>query len=88
MTNKKSEKDWTEPAHLGESDWRSLKHIKQLFDQASKDEAMGFALYSCDTVIREEIPPHIWKAMGGMLTPAGEEKLRAYERSLKSKRKK
>ena len=32
---------------------------------------------NCDTVIREEIPPDVWKKMGGQLTKTGEEKLKA-----------
>ncbi len=86
MNKKNSEPiDWTEPAHLDSSDWSKLKEIKRRYEQGDIQEAMDFARFSCDTVIREEIPPHIWKAMGGTLTPAGEEKLRLHEDSLKSK---
>ena len=81
-------RDWTEPAHLGSSDWFQLKRIKKLYEKGDMKEAMNFASFDCDTVIREEIPPHIWVAMGGKLTKAGEEKLRLYLESLKSKKSK
>ena len=87
MKKKKTEVcDWTEPAHLRPIDWSRLKRIKELYEQGSMKEAMNFAMFSCDTVIREEVPPHIWVAMGGTLTKAGEEKLRLYLDSLKSKK--
>lgn len=73
-TNKK--KDWTEPKHLDQSDWRALKVIKKYCDEGDYREAMEYAR-SCDTVIREEIPGDIWKKMGGQLTKTGEEKLKA-----------
>jgi hypothetical protein len=89
MKKKKSEiKDWTEPAHLELRDWFQLKKIKRLYEEGDMKEAMNFATFDCDTVIREEIPPHIWVAMGGTLTKAGEEKLRLYQDSLKSKKSK
>lgn len=67
--------DWTEPAHLAESDWAVLKEIKRLHELGNMQGAMNVAR-SSDTIVREEIPPEIWLAMGGALTKAGLEKLR------------
>ncbi len=69
--------DWTEPNHLNPSDWQKLKRIKKLYDEGNYAEAMDYAMYSSDTVIREEIPPNVWLAIGGQLTSTGKEKLRA-----------
>ena len=70
-----NDQDWTEPAHLGESDWAALKEIKRLHELGKMQGAMNVAR-SCDTIVREEIPPQIWLDMGGALTPTGLEKLR------------
>jgi hypothetical protein len=67
--------DWTEPAHLGESDWETLKEIKRLHELGKMQGAMNVAR-SCDTIVREEIPPQVWLDMGGALTPTGLERLR------------
>jgi hypothetical protein len=68
--------DWTEPKHLDPADWRNLKIIKKYYDEGQYEEAMHHAMYNADTVIREEIPPNVWVAIGGSLTPTGKEKLR------------
>lgn len=67
---------WTRPKHLDERDHKKLKHIYDLYKAGDMREAMEYASYSGDTVIREEIPGDIWKKMGGTLTNTGEEKLR------------
>jgi hypothetical protein len=69
--------DWTEPKHLNPSDWQKLKHIKKCYDEGNFAEAMDYAMYSADTMIREEIPPNVWKDIGGQLTSTGKEKLKA-----------
>ncbi|MDP3557180.1 MAG: hypothetical protein Q8T03_07385 [Bacteroidota bacterium] len=66
---------WTEPKHLNKSDWHNLKIIKKYCDEGDFKAAMNHAM-NCDTVIREEIPPDVWKKMGGQLTKTGEEKLK------------
>ncbi len=70
--------DWTEPKHLDPADWLNLKIIKKYYDEGKIEEAMHHAMYNADTdtVIREEIPPNVWVAIGGSLTPTGKEKLR------------
>lgn len=68
--------DWTEPNHLDKSDHLDLKEINKLYKAKQYKEAMNYAM-SCDTVIREEIPPDVWKKMGGQLTKTGEDKLKA-----------
>jgi hypothetical protein len=73
-TTKKN--DWTEPQWLNQADWHNLKIIKKYFDKGDYESAMNHAM-NCDTVIREEIPPDVWKKMGGQLTKTGEEKLKA-----------
>lgn len=67
--------DWTEPEYLDKQDHAVLKEINRLFIAKKYKEAMSRAM-DADTVIREEIPPEIWKQMGGELTKTGEEKLR------------
>jgi hypothetical protein len=69
--------EWTEPKDLPKSDWRNLKIIKKFFDEGNYSEAMNHAMYNSDTEVREAIPPNIWKAIGGMLTRTGEERLKA-----------
>ena len=69
--------DWTEPKHLEPSDWQKLKRIKKYYDEGNYSEAMEYAMYRSDTVIREEIPPNVWLEIGGQLTPTGRERLRA-----------
>lgn len=68
-------KDWTEPAHLNAADHWVLKKIKSYYDEGDMSSAMNTAM-NADTIIREEIPGDIWKAMGGKLTPTGEAKLK------------
>ena len=68
--------EWTEPEDLDPSDWRKLKVIKKLYDEEDYGEAMQYAMYNCDTVIRDAVPPNVWLEMGGGLTPYGREKLR------------
>lgn len=72
---KTKELDWTEPKYLNAADHWTLKQIKKLFDEGNKRAAMDIAM-NADTVIREEIPPDIWVAMGGSLTRTGEENLK------------
>ncbi|MBL7910091.1 MAG: hypothetical protein JNJ41_03405 [Bacteroidia bacterium] len=76
MKKTKKQNDWTEPEWLNQADWHNLKIIKKYCDQGKYAEAMEHARH-CDTVIREEIPPDVWKKMGGQLTKTGEEKLKA-----------
>lgn len=72
---KTKEHDWTEPAHLNPSDHWTLKQIKKHYENGDMEFAMNTAR-NADTIIREEIPPDIWVAMGGGLTPTGQEKLK------------
>lgn len=72
---KPKELDWTEPKYLNAADHWTLKQIKKLFDEGNKRAAMDIAM-NADTIIREEIPPDIWVAMGGSLTRTGEENLK------------
>ena len=67
--------DWTEPEHLDKQDHAVLKEINRLYKAKKYKEAMSRAM-DADTIIREEIPPEIWKKMGGQLTKTGEERLR------------
>ena len=72
---KAKQKDWTEPEYLNAGDHYALKKFKQLFDEGKMEEAKDYAS-NFETIIREEIPPEIWKAIGGQLTKTGEEKLK------------
>lgn len=76
MTTKNKNDSWTEPEHLDHKDHDDLKLINKLYKEGKYMEAMNYARNSCDTIIREQIPPDIWLKMGGTLTPAGEERLR------------
>ncbi|MDO9187409.1 MAG: hypothetical protein Q7W13_15450 [Bacteroidia bacterium] len=76
MKKTTNKKDWTEPEWLNKADWDNLKTIKKYFDKGDFKSAMNHAMNS-DTAIREEIPPDVWKKMGGQLTKTGEEKLKA-----------
>lgn len=66
--------DWTKPEHLDPADWKDLQYVKKLFNERKLKEAMKYAS-DLDTIVREEIPPEIWQAMGGELTKTGKEKL-------------
>lgn len=68
--------DWTEPKHLAPADWQKLKRIKKYYDEGNYAEAMEYAMYNSDTVIRKEIPPNAWLEIGGTLTSSGRERLR------------
>jgi len=76
VSKKKKYPSWTEPKHLNEADHYTLKHIYDLYQAGKLKEAYDYALYSADTIIREEIPGEIWKEMGGQLTKTGEERLK------------
>jgi hypothetical protein len=76
MKKNNATSEWTEPEHLDKRDHAILKEINRLYKQKEYKEAMNHAM-DADTIIREEIPPEIWKKMGGQLTKTGEEKLRA-----------
>lgn len=76
MKKNNATSDWTEPEHLDKRDHAVLKEINRLYKAKKYKEAMNRAM-DADTIIREEIPPEIWKKMGGQLTKTGEEKLRA-----------
>ncbi|MDP3146046.1 MAG: hypothetical protein Q8T03_13305 [Bacteroidota bacterium] len=76
VSKKKKYPSWTEPKHLNEADHYTLKHIYDLYKAGKLKEAYDYALYSADTIIREEIPGELWKEMGGQLTKTGEERLK------------
>jgi len=79
-------RDWTEPKHLDDMDWATLKRIQQLHREGKMEEAMA-AARSTDTIVREEIPPQIWLDIGGTLTPTGLEKLRKSRNTRQSRSK-
>ena len=80
----KTTKDWTAPEGLNEQDHKDLKEIKRLYEAGKFKEAYRYAC-NRDTIIREEIPPDIWKEIGGGLTPSGEEELRKLRQQKKGK---
>jgi hypothetical protein len=84
MKNTVKKDDWTEPKYLNAADWGNLKTIKKYCDKGDFESAMNHAM-NCDTVIREEIPPDVWKKMGGQLTKTGEEKLKAMKQKSSTK---
>ena len=67
--------NWTMPKHLGESDHRTLKRFYELFTQKKFNVALTF-IADTDTIVREQIPPDVWKQCGGKLTKKGEEQLK------------
>jgi hypothetical protein len=85
---KRKTKDWTKPSHLNEADWYDLAEIRRLCNKKQYREAMEYAMYRCDTIIREEIPPDIWLKMGGRLTETGLENLRKLQAKRKKKARK
>ncbi len=84
MKKKDATSDWTEPEHLDKRDHAVLKEINRLYKAKKYEEAMNRAM-DAETIIREEIPPEIWKRMGGQLTKTGEEKLRERKGNLQEK---
>jgi hypothetical protein len=70
--NKKGMKEkypaWTKPKHLNAKDHDDLKTIYRLYKEGKLKEAMQFASWECDTIIREQIPNEMWEKMGGKLT--------------------
>lgn len=84
MKRKNTTSDWTEPEHLDKRDHAVLKEINRLYKAKKYKEAMSRAMET-DTIVREEIPPEIWKKMGGELTKTGEEKLRERKGNLQEK---
>jgi len=66
---------WTTPEYLSESDHKALKRFYELFISGKIISAFSFAS-NFDTVVREAIPPDIWKQSGGKLTTKGEKQLK------------
>ena len=71
----KPENDWTKPEGFSQEDHTCLKRIYELHKNGKFKEAHK-AASELETALREEIPPEVWKEIGGELTPNGEEKLR------------
>lgn len=70
----KPETNWATDNNYDKQDQDDLKEVKRLFETGKRAEALRYAS-QLDTIIREAIPPEVWKAIGGKLTPYGEEKL-------------
>jgi len=66
---------WPDTLYLTDADLYLLAQIKHYYDKGDMEMAMYMAMRG-ETEVRDAIPPDIWKKMGGMLTPTGEEKLR------------
>lgn len=73
---KKPNYKWVNNPDLNERDRAALKHIKDLLEAGDTEEAMHYASWNCDTMIRDAIPATVWKYMGGNLLPRGEENLK------------
>lgn len=73
MKNKKN--DWTTPEFLKQKDHDDLKEINRLYKEGKMEQAYNYAS-NLDTIVREEIPASIWKAIGGQLTKKGESNLK------------
>ena len=80
MTTENQNDTWTEPEHLPKMDHNDLKYIRQLYLQRQYKEALNYAS-QLDSALREEIPPNIWRDMGGELTRMGQLKLQAMNRN-------
>lgn len=65
---------WISPEHLSDKDRRNLKRFYELFSQGKYDVALSFAS-NLDTIVREQIPPDVWKQCGDSLTSKGEQEL-------------
>jgi predicted transport protein len=72
---------WTMPKHLPEKDHKDLKRFYELFISGKIISAFSFAS-NFDTIVREAIPPDIWKQCGGSLTPKGEKELQKIEKKV------
>lgn len=70
------ERNFCASKHLEPSDWQKLKRIKKYYDEGNYDEALEYAMYNSNTIIREEIPANVRLEIGGQLTPTGIERLR------------
>jgi hypothetical protein len=66
---------WPDTQYLTAGDLYLLEQVKRYYDEGDMEMAMYMAMRG-ETEVREAIPPDVWKKMGGMLTPTGEEKLR------------
>ena len=66
--------DWTIPEHLNDKDHKDLKRVFELYKEGKYEIALNYA-YGLDTIVRDEIPSEVWKEIGGLLTPKGEEAL-------------
>jgi predicted transport protein len=64
---------WTTPEHLSERDHKDLKRFYELFISGKIISAFSVAS-NFDTIVREAIPPEIWKQSKGTSAPAGEDK--------------
>lgn len=80
MTIINEDDSWTEPEYLDQKDWNDLKQIQKLYLEDKYEEALSYAS-SVDTIVREQVSPDIWLAMGGTLTPKGYERLEELKQS-------
>lgn len=86
MNNKKVKvPKWTQPEHLSPKDHADLWYVNNLYEEGKFEAALRFAS-NLDTAVREEIPAHIWKEIGGKLTKMGEEKLKRDQTKAASKK--
>ncbi len=66
---------WTMPEHLSDQDHKDLKRFYELFISGKIISAFSFAS-NFDTIVREAIPPEIWKQSDGSSNHEGEEELK------------
>lgn len=66
--------NWTKVKHLSKKDRADLKALKKLYDQGKFQKALQYGS-NLDTLVRDSIPPAIWKEIGGKLTKEGENEL-------------
>lgn len=71
---------WVTPEFLDDKDHEDLKSVYRLIKKGKKNEAYKLAS-RLDTMVRDEIPPQIWKSIGGKLTPFGEAELKRQKNS-------
>lgn len=54
--------NWTEAAHLFESDRETLREIKSLIEEGKLEYAHQIAC-TLDSIVRDEIPSNLWKKL-------------------------
>jgi len=59
-----------DPKYLRKTDWEDLAFVKEMYDEGNYETGLKFAS-NLDTIVRDEIPPEVWKKLGSGIKKKG-----------------